>query len=105
VTGRRTREVIGEECHVNASHCFKINLCITDAVAVRRAGVGKTPDAVVRRINQEVVRVLGQPDARTKLFDTGGEAGRETPEEFGARIKADISRWARVIKEAGTSAE
>jgi tripartite-type tricarboxylate transporter receptor subunit TctC len=65
----------------------------------------KTPDAVVRRLNQEVVRVLGQPDARAKLFDTGGEAGRDTPEEFGARIKADIARWARVIKEAGISAE
>lgn len=65
----------------------------------------KTPDAIVKRINQEVVRVLGQPDAKAKLFDTGGEAGRDTPEEFAARLKADIVRWTKVIREAGIKAE
>jgi tripartite-type tricarboxylate transporter receptor subunit TctC len=76
--------------------------------AVRLTGMwapAKTPDAVVRRLNQEVVRVLGQPDARTKLFDTGGEAGRDTAQEFSVRMKPDIARWTKVIKEAGISAE
>ena len=65
----------------------------------------RTPAPIVRRLNQEVVRVLGQPDAKSKLFDTGGEAGRDTPEEFAARIKADIARWSKVIKDAGIKAE
>jgi len=76
--------------------------------AVQMSGMfapAKTPDLTIRRINQEVVRVLNHPDVRNKLSNTGGEAGGGSPEEFAARIKADIARWSKVIKDAGIKAD
>ncbi len=64
-----------------------------------------TPPAVIHRLNQEIVKVLAQPDTREKLFNIGVEAGGNTPEEFSAIIKSDITRMAKVIKEAGIAPE
>ena len=60
----------------------------------------KTPEPIIRRLNQEVVRVLSQPDIKEKLFNAGSEPGGGSPEELAAKIQADIKRWSKVIKEA-----
>ena len=64
-----------------------------------------TPATVVRRLNQEMVRVLDQPDVKEKLFKLGVEGGGDSPEEFSAIIKAEITRMGKVIKEAGIREE
>ena len=61
----------------------------------------KTPDAIVRQLNQAVVAVLNQPDVRERFFNTGVETVGSTPEQFAGVIRADIARMAKVIKEAG----
>jgi tripartite-type tricarboxylate transporter receptor subunit TctC len=61
----------------------------------------KTQPAVVHRLNQEIVAVLRQPDARQKLFDAGFESVGSSPEEFAAWMKVDMERWTKVIKSAG----
>jgi tripartite-type tricarboxylate transporter receptor subunit TctC len=76
--------------------------------AVQMSGMwapAKTPDAIIKRLNQEVVRVLNQPEVKQKLFSTGGEAGGGTPDEFATRITSDIARWSKVIKDAGIRAD
>jgi tripartite-type tricarboxylate transporter receptor subunit TctC len=61
----------------------------------------RTPPATIRRLNQEAVRVLHQPDVKERLFHAGTEAVGNSPEQFAAVIKREISKWGKVIKDAG----
>ena len=60
----------------------------------------KTPDAIVARIAREVAEVITAPDIRDKLTAQLMEPIPTSPEEFRARIDADIARWSPVIKAA-----
>lgn len=63
----------------------------------------KTPQPVVSRLNQEIVRILHLPDVGQALHAQGFEAWTMTPDEFGAYIKSEAEKWTRVIREAGIS--
>jgi len=65
----------------------------------------KTPRAIVTRLNKEIVKVLNMPDVKTILFNQGLDAAPTTPEAFGAYIKSERVKWAKVIKAAGIKAE
>jgi tripartite-type tricarboxylate transporter receptor subunit TctC len=58
------------------------------------------PADVIRKVSTETVRILRLPDVSARLSELGAEPIGSTPEEFGAHIKAEIAKWARVIKEA-----
>lgn len=60
-----------------------------------------TPPAVVARLGRELRGILAEPEVRAQLARHGTEPAPTTPEEFGARIHADIGKWARVVREAG----
>jgi tripartite-type tricarboxylate transporter receptor subunit TctC len=60
-----------------------------------------TPAEIVGRLNREIVAVLQMPDIREKLSADGSEIIASSPEEFGAMIKSEISRWTAVVKAAG----
>jgi tripartite-type tricarboxylate transporter receptor subunit TctC len=60
-----------------------------------------TPRTIVERLNREVLRVLKLPDVRERLLAEAFEIPLDTPEEFAAHIRADVPKWARVVKEAG----
>ena len=61
----------------------------------------RTPRDVVARIHTDVVAALQVPDVRQRLIDTGGDPGGQSPEEFGARVRAELARWQKVAKVAG----
>ena len=65
----------------------------------------KVPDAVIRRLNQEVVRVLGRPDVKDKFFNVGVETVGSTPDQLAISIKSEMARMGKVIKTAGIHAE
>ncbi len=65
----------------------------------------KTPDAIIRRLNQEIVRVLNRPDIKQKFLSSGAETIGNSPEEFAATIKTDMARMGKVIKDAGIREE
>ena len=65
----------------------------------------KTPAALVRRLNQEIVRVLNREDSKQKLWNFGVEVAATTPEELAAAIKSDMATWDKVIKSAGIRVE
>jgi tripartite-type tricarboxylate transporter receptor subunit TctC len=65
----------------------------------------KTPPALVDKLNAEIVRGLKSPDVQSKLAADGSEAVGSTPAEFGAHIKSEVAKWARITKEAGIKAE
>jgi tripartite-type tricarboxylate transporter receptor subunit TctC len=61
----------------------------------------KTPDAILNRINQEVVRFVHTPEARARFLNGGTEPVGSTPEAFAASIKSDMNKWGKMIKDAG----
>lgn len=60
-----------------------------------------TPTAVVDKLNKALNEVLKMPDVQAKANKFGMEMRGSTPAEMDARTKADIAKWAAVIKAAG----
>ena len=60
----------------------------------------RTPAAVVRRLNQEMVRALNHPVTKQRVFDNGSEIVADTPADAVAVIKADMNRMGKVLKAA-----
>ena len=60
-----------------------------------------TPKEIVSRLNSEIVKILKMPDVRENLFRQGSEPIGNTTEEFSAYIKAEIAKWAKVVKDSG----
>lgn len=65
----------------------------------------KTPDAVVRRLNQEVMKVVRSPEARERLLNVGTEAVGGTPEELLALMKSEVVVIGKLVKEANIRVE
>ena len=59
-----------------------------------------TPRPIVDKIAGEVRRILDQPDMRAQLAAQGAESLFGDPEVFAARIRAEIVKWAEVVKAA-----
>jgi tripartite-type tricarboxylate transporter receptor subunit TctC len=59
-----------------------------------------TPKAVITRLNQEIVKALSTAEMRDQLYKVGVNAQSSTPEQLGALLRADVAKWAKVIKAA-----
>lgn len=64
-----------------------------------------TPRDMVAKANAELVKMLKSPDMREKILLQGGIAIGNTPDEFGAYIKSEIDKWAKVAKAAKVRVE
>jgi tripartite-type tricarboxylate transporter receptor subunit TctC len=64
-----------------------------------------TPQEIVDRWHDEIVRVVGSPEVKQRLQDLGFDPVAGTPAEFGARIRSEIARWAKVIQDANIKAD
>lgn len=60
-----------------------------------------TPAAVVTRLQQEIRKVLDQPETRSKMLDLGIAPVGNTPEDFGRQIHHDYARYGEVVKKSG----
>ena len=59
-----------------------------------------TPKDIVVRLNAELVKIIALPDIRERLDSLGVDPVANTSEEFSAFQKAEIAKWAKVIKDA-----
>jgi tripartite-type tricarboxylate transporter receptor subunit TctC len=57
-----------------------------------------TPRGVIDRLNRELVKIIRSPEMNTVLAGEGASAVGNTPAEFDAVIRADIAKWAKVIR-------
>ena len=60
----------------------------------------KTPRPIVEKLHRELVASLKTPFVRERYATLGIEPVGNTPAEFGEEMKADLARWAEVVKAA-----
>ena len=68
-------------------------------------GPAKLPPPLLKRLNSELNAVLALPDVREVLEREGASPRPGTPEEYGRLIRADLARWAKLIKDAHIQTE
>ncbi|MEJ0076400.1 MAG: tripartite tricarboxylate transporter substrate-binding protein [Alphaproteobacteria bacterium] len=59
-----------------------------------------TPREIVELLQKEIAKAVAQPDVKEKLATLGFVPVANTPEEFGARIKSEIEKWGKVVRDA-----
>jgi len=64
-----------------------------------------TAPALVKRLNEEILRVMNAAEIKERFFKTGLEVAGGTPEELGALMKAEVARMGKVIKTVGIREE
>jgi len=68
------------------------------------APAGTSP-AIVNRLHGEISKIMASADMRQRLASIGAEPAAMGPSEFRAYLKADLARWAPVIKQVGIKPE
>ena len=58
-----------------------------------------TPRPVVQKIRDDTAKVLNQPDVKAKLEAMGLEVVASSPEQFDALVRAELAKWAKVVKD------
>ena len=64
-----------------------------------------TPNAIVSRLHAETVKALALPDIKERLSGMGAEGVGSAPAQFAAFVKAEIKKWAQVVRAAGLRIE
>jgi tripartite-type tricarboxylate transporter receptor subunit TctC len=64
-----------------------------------------TPPPIVRRLNEELVKILAKPEIRKSFADQGADPKGGTPEEFDAFMHEEQARWGEVVRQAGIKPE
>ncbi len=65
----------------------------------------KVPAAIISRLNQEVVRLLGTAEVKDKFLTAGVEVIANSPQQLAETLKSEMSRLGKVIKDAGIRIE
>ena len=60
-----------------------------------------TPKAVVDRLHGQVVKMMAQPDVRSRVEGLGFDIIASSPAQFAAQVKVEVEKWTKVVKAAG----
>jgi tripartite-type tricarboxylate transporter receptor subunit TctC len=69
------------------------------------AGPAGMPKDVVTKLNAEMRKALDTTEVKARLFTMGSGSVHGTPEQFGAFIKSEIGKWAKVVRESGATVD
>jgi tripartite-type tricarboxylate transporter receptor subunit TctC len=64
-----------------------------------------TPMSIVNRLSQEIARCMQRPDVKEKFLNAGVESVGTSPENFASIVKSEMTKWGRLIKDAGIRVE
>jgi tripartite-type tricarboxylate transporter receptor subunit TctC len=59
----------------------------------------KTPQAIIDKLNKEIVQILHSQEVAPRLAADGSEPVGSTPQQFGQHIKSEVSKWAKLTKQ------
>ena len=77
-----------------------------EAVAWNGLGApAHTPRDIIARINADVVKIVSSPELRERLKAEGSDPVGNTPMQYGEFLRAEVAKWAKVIKFAGVKGE
>jgi tripartite-type tricarboxylate transporter receptor subunit TctC len=81
---------------------------VASLIVITRNGVlapAGLPDAVVSRLNADIVAIANSPDMKERMKAQAAEIATTSPDEFAAMIRNDFAKWSKVIAQAGLRAE
>ncbi|MDB5912682.1 MAG: tripartite tricarboxylate transporter substrate binding protein, partial [Ramlibacter sp.] len=64
-----------------------------------------TPRDIVHKLSADMAKVLQSADVRQRMADIGLTPIGNTPEQFDAYIRAEIPKWAKVVKASGATVD
>ena len=64
-----------------------------------------TPNAIIKRLNAQMSTILNNPEVKTQLASRGFDVQTSSPEQLAAYIKAEVAKWAPIVKKSGATAE
>jgi tripartite-type tricarboxylate transporter receptor subunit TctC len=64
-------------------------------------GPANLPQPILTRLHEELVKILNQPDVRSRIESDGSQPVGSSPEEFRRFMRADMDKWAKLVKESG----
>ena len=64
-----------------------------------------SPQDIIQRINAETVKILQKPEVRAKLIAAGLEPVWSTPKEFADYVRAETTKWRKIVADSGAKAE
>src|SRR3569832_1252192 len=64
-----------------------------------------TPKAVIARLQEEIVKIIDEPDTKERLAALGLEPVGDSPEQFSARRKVEMEKWTKIIRAAKIKVE
>jgi tripartite-type tricarboxylate transporter receptor subunit TctC len=68
-------------------------------------GPANMPAPLVSRLHDELVKILNQPDVKSRIESDGSQPVGSSPEEFRRFMRADMDKWAKLVKESGAKLE
>jgi tripartite-type tricarboxylate transporter receptor subunit TctC len=90
----------------NVPTLAELNLApVNDQVWYGLVAPAKTPDAVVQRLHDAAVKVLGLPDIRDKLRQQGANPVGNTPEQFRAQVVSERDKMLNLVRRQGITLE
>jgi tripartite-type tricarboxylate transporter receptor subunit TctC len=63
------------------------------------------PADLRKRISEDVIRIVAQPEMRKRLMDDGGDVINSTPQQFADFMQAESARWAEAVKVSGAKVD
>jgi tripartite-type tricarboxylate transporter receptor subunit TctC len=60
-----------------------------------------TPKEIITKLNQVLVAYLQNPEAKEKIAAQGADTVGNSPEQLNAFVKAELTKWAKVVKQSG----
>jgi tripartite-type tricarboxylate transporter receptor subunit TctC len=64
-----------------------------------------TPREIIDLLHREIVKIVALPDVRKRLDELGFEVVANSPDQFAARIKTEMEKWAKIIRDAKIKTE
>ncbi len=65
----------------------------------------KTPKQIIAKLSAEITRIMNSADVKEKLTRQNAEAAPGTPQELRAFLKADLAKYAKIVKDASIKPE